>query len=165
LRPRASRRSASRRAVEIGAPASQFIGQVEIEYRDVLISAERAIYDRENQSIEALGRVTLTDAEGVTVFGEDARVDAEAETITFSGAGFDIPARPARGSAERILIQSDSTMSLADVLFTTCPVDNTSWELHAKSIDFDANRGTGRARGMKLDFKGVPILYAPYPAS
>ena len=96
------------------------------------------------------------------MYGENARVDSEAETIRFSGAGFDLPKRPARGSADDILVESNSMVSLANVLFTTCPADNTSWELHAKSISFDVNGGLGTARGVKLDFKGVPILYAPY---
>ena len=30
------------------------------------------------------------------------------------------------------------------------------------SIELDVNGGVGTARGVKLDFKGVPILYAPY---
>ena len=53
-------------------------------------------------------------------------------------------------------------MSAANVLFTTCPVDNPSWELHARDISFDTNAGLGTAHGVKLDFKGVPILYSPY---
>jgi LPS-assembly protein len=139
----------------------QVSGQVEIRYRDGVFNAERASYDRDNQRMDMLGRVTFTDPD-VTVFGEDAHVDTEAETITFSGAGFEMPKRPARGSAEQILIASDSTVSLATVLFTTCPAGNTAWELHASSVNLDVNRGLGTARGVKLDFKGVPILYAPY---
>ena len=96
------------------------------------------------------------------VYAADAQVDTEAETISFSDAGFDMPKRPARGSAEAILIQSDSTLSLMSVLFTTCPAEDMDWELKADSIELDVNGGVGSARGVKLDFKGVPILWAPY---
>ncbi|HLF11511.1 MAG TPA: LPS assembly protein LptD [Gammaproteobacteria bacterium] len=139
--------------------ASEFSGRVEIRYRDSVISAESATY--EDGNMEALGRVTYTDPD-VTVRGEDIQVDTDAETIRFSGAGFDLPKRPARGSAQEILIQSDSTVSLTRVMFTTCPADNTAWELHASALDLDVNRGLGTARGVRLNFKGVPILYAPY---
>ena len=97
-----------------------------------------------------------------SVFGEDAHYDADTETVSFSAAGFDLPTRPARGSAEQLQISSDSRVSLSNVLFTTCPPDNVAWELSAREIDLDVNGGVGKARGVKLDFKGVPILYAPY---
>ena len=51
---------------------------------------------------------------------------------------------------------------LANVLFTTCPADNTDWVLLARDINLDVNGGVGSARGVKLRFKGVPILYAPF---
>lgn len=133
--------------------------QIEIKYGQGVLTAESATF--EDGDFEALGRVTFTDPD-VTVYGENARVDTEGETISFSGAGFDIPARPARGSADEILVQSDSTVSLANVLFTTCPVDNTDWVLLARDIHLDVNGGVGSARGVKLRFKGVPILYAPF---
>ena len=48
------------------------------------------------------------------------------------------------------------------MLFTTCPPENIAWELSAKSAELDVNGGVGTARGVKLDFKGVPVLYVPY---
>ena len=88
--------------------------------------------------------------------------DEASETISFSSAGFDLPKRPARGSAEQIEVASDSRVSLTNALFTTCPPENVAWELSARDIELDVNGGVGTARGVKLDFKGVPILYAPY---
>jgi LPS-assembly protein len=147
--------------IDVGADsAAEFSGQVEITYGEGKITAESATRGADG-NVDVLGRVNFV-APDVTVFGEDAHVDANAETIEFSRAGFDLPKRPARGSAEEILIDGDSNLSLANVLFTTCPADNVAWELSARDIDLDINGGVGRARGVKLDFKGVPILYAPY---
>ncbi len=156
-------------AVEIIAPEinigneaeAQFSGKVEIRWRDVTIAAENASFNRDNESLEVGGGVTVRNSD-VIVYAADAQVDTEAETISFSDAGFDMPKRPARGSAEGILIQSDSTLSLMSVLFTTCPAEDVDWELKADSIELDVNGGVGSARGVKLDFKGVPILWAPY---
>jgi LPS-assembly protein len=138
----------------------EFEGEVEIRQGSRSITAESATRD-ENGDFDVLGRISLTDPE-VTVFGEDAHYDSETETISFSAAGFDLPKRPARGSADEIKITSDSRVSLANVLFTTCPADNVAWEITARDIELDVNGGVGKARGVKLDFKGVPILYAPY---
>ena len=146
--------------IEVGSDsAAEFSGQVEIKFRDGTISAENATYN--NGNVAVLGRVNFIGPD-VTVYGDDAEVDTATDTIRFSAAGFDLPKRPARGSAEQIVIDSDSRVSLANVLFTTCPAENTAWELHARDINLDINGGVGTARGVKLDFKGVPILYAPY---
>jgi LPS-assembly protein len=138
----------------------EFDGQVEIRRGTRAITAQSATREQDGD-FDVRGRVNLVDPE-VTVFGEDAHYDADTETISFSSAGFDLPKRPARGSAEQLQITSESRVSLANVLFTTCPPDNVAWEISAREIDLDVNGGVGRARGVKLDFKGVPILYAPY---
>jgi LPS-assembly protein len=147
--------------IDVGVDsAAEFSGEVEITYGDGKITAESATRGTDG-NLDVLGRVNFVGPD-VTVFGEDAHVDSSAETIEFSRAGFDLPKRPARGSAEAIKIDSASNVSLANVLFTTCPVENVAWELSARDIDLDINGGVGRARGVKLDFKGVPVLYAPY---
>lgn len=144
-----------------GEEGVEFFDQVEFRYGDRSISAESATYDRVAQTIEVRGTVLYTDSD-VTVYGEEAEVDTENEEIRFTGAGFDIPQRPARGSAETIRIRSDQTIALSTVIFTTCPADRTDWELMAAEVVLDAEKGFGTARGVKVEFKGVPILYTPY---
>jgi LPS-assembly protein len=150
------------RSFDIGGESdeAEFSNQVEIRTPEGTITAESATFDQDN--VDVAGRVTFT-APDVKVYGEDAQFNREAETMQFSAAGFDLPQRPARGSAEEIMIQpKEGKMSLAKVLFTTCPVNDTDWELHARDVRFDTEAGLGTAHGVKLDFKGVPILYAPY---
>ena len=77
-------------------------------------------------------------------------------------AGFNVPARPARGSAEQIAISNEETIIFSAVNFTTCPEGQTDWVLMAGDIELDIEDGFGTARGVKLEFKGVPILYSPY---
>lgn len=136
-----------------------FSEAVEIRLPDGTITAQRAsVVDGD---VEAGGRVTFSGAD-VTAFGEDLRYDDETETISMARAGFDLPKRPARGSAENFQLSSDSRVSLSNMLFTTCPPENVAWEISARAAELDVNEGVGRARGVKLDFKGVPILYVPY---
>jgi LPS-assembly protein len=134
--------------------------QVEITYGESRLVGERASLDRAAQRIEIAGRVTYEDA-AVSVFGEDAVLDRLREEVFFGEAGFDIPARPARGSAEEIMI-TRNTLSLSSVVFTTCPAEAVAWQLVASDLLLDVEAGFGTARGVKLEFKGVPILYSPY---
>lgn len=139
----------------------EFFDQVEFRYGDRSITAENATYDRAQRNITASGTVAYTDPD-VTVFGEDAEINTESQEIRFTSAGFNIPQRPARGAADEISIRGDQTMDLSSVNFTTCPEGQTDWELMAKEIGFDIDEGFGTARGVRLEFKGVPIIYAPY---
>ena len=46
--------------------------------------------------------------------------------------------------------------------YTTCPVGEEDWVLRASDIDIRQRAGLGFGRGVRLDFKGVPILYTPF---
>ena len=50
---------------------------------------------------------------------------------------------------------------MRDVRFTTCPAGNADWELRAASIDIDQQTQQGRGRNVRVDLKGIPILYTP----
>ena len=139
----------------------EFFDQVEFRYGDRSITAENATYNRAQQNITASGTVAYTDPD-VTVFGKDAEINTESREIRFTSAGFNIPQRPARGSADEISIRGDQTMALSAVNFTTCPEGQTDWELMAAEISLDIDEGFATARGVRLEFKGVPIIYAPY---
>ena len=144
-----------------GGDTADFSEQVEIRYREGSLAAERARYDRDTETVQVIGRTTYRDSE-VNVFAEGAELRADAEQIFFDRAGFELLARPARGSADDLLLSSDSTVELSAVNFTTCPTDQVSWELLAREILLDVDRGFGTARGVRLEFRGVPIVYAPY---
>jgi LPS-assembly protein len=136
------------------------LGDVEIKYGQGKITAQ-GLTLTQSGDVDLTGRVEVTGPD-VLVFGDDAHYDPDAETVSLGAAGFDMPTRPARGSAQQIEVTSESRISLASMLFTTCPPENVSWELSAKSAVLDVNGGVGTARGVKLDFKGVPVLYVPY---
>ncbi|HEX5419325.1 MAG TPA: putative LPS assembly protein LptD, partial [Gammaproteobacteria bacterium] len=148
--------------IEVGnATGAIFSNNVEVTRGDQSIHGERAILDRRAQRVEVTGRVTYTDPK-LNVFGQDADFDAANRRISFGQAGFEIPSRTAHGSAESIVISANDTMNLDSVMFTTCPAEDQAWVLHAASLSLDVDRGFGTARGVKLKFKGVPILYTPY---
>lgn len=141
--------------------SASFSDQVRVRLDDGRLAADRATYDPAAQTLTIAGRVTYTDPD-VSVYGEDAKLDAANEQVSFARAGFELPKRPARGSAEQILVERAGSMSLSSVEFTTCPVDRVDWELLARQLKLDAQKGFGTARGVKLKFKGVPVFYAPY---
>ena len=70
--------------------------------------------------------------------------------------------RNARGAADRIQVTRDEQLKLDGVRYTTCPLGKEDWVLRACDIDIRQRAGLGIGRGVRLDFKGVPILYTPF---
>jgi LPS-assembly protein len=79
----------------------------------------------------------------------------------FTGTEFELPTRPARGTAAELGMTPAGDLKMRDVSFTTCPAGNDDWFLRASSIDIDQRRQQGRGRNVRVELKGVPILYAP----
>jgi LPS-assembly protein len=95
------------------------------------------------------------------VSGSSASVD-QTGGATFEGAQFELKDRNARGAANRIQVTRDQQLKLEGVRYTTCPLGEEDWVLRADDIDIRQRVGLGFGRGVRLDFKGVPILYTPF---
>jgi LPS-assembly protein len=137
----------------------EFFDGVSLRYHGGLLTAEHM--SLEQNTVDVSGRMTFAN-EDFTVFAEGASLNNETREISVAAAGFNMPKRPARGSAEQILITDSKTLSMETLSFTTCPEEDTAWVLIGRDLKLDAEAGFGTARGVKLKFKGVPILYAPY---
>jgi len=145
-----------------GATGAEVSDEVTIRYGDRELRGQRATIDSQRRRIDIEGLVRYRDPE-MSVFGADAIFDERNQSVYFGEAGFNILARPARGTASEISISgAERTLDMSSVFFTTCPEGDRSWQLLASHIELDVDQGFGKARGVKLAFKGVPILYAPY---
>ena len=135
-------------------------GKVVVRQGDREITAESALYNQETGDFSVTGDVIYREPDlwikgGTGSWSSDigAKVgDAE----------FELPKRPARGSAKEISVSPDGILSLKRVRFTTCPVGRDDWMLKAARITIDPNAEQGTGRNVRLDFMGVPVLYTPY---
>ena len=136
-------------------------GGVAVRGLDKVVAAEYASYD------PLAGRLVLEDnvrfqEPGMGISGERAEFDYGAAQIAFSESTFSLPERPARGAAESLIVRGEGAIELGGIEFTTCPVGNNDWKLKAREFDMDLAAGTATGRGVRLRFKGVPILYTPF---
>jgi LPS-assembly protein len=135
-------------------------GDVLIKQGDRTLKTSNARYDSKTQSFSVDDDVEYADPD-MKVSGSSAQVD-QAGGATFEGAKFELTDRNARGSADRIQVTRDNELKLDNVRYTTCPAGEEDWVLRASDIDIRQRAGIGFGRGVRLDFKGVPILYAPF---
>lgn len=135
-------------------------GEVEIRQGERRIRTSDATYNPQDESFRVDQGVEYSDG-AVTVRGAGAHIDRDGGAV-FEGAQFELADRNARGSADRIRATTEGTLSLDRVRYTTCPLGNEDWMLTASDIDISQRAGLGIGRGVRLDFKGVPLLYAPF---
>jgi len=135
-------------------------GDVTITQGARTIKTRDATFDQRTGDFSVESGVELSDPT-LTVRGAGAQFDP-VKGATFESAEFELPAIPARGSADRIEATPEGDLSASKVRYTTCPIGNEDWLLSASEIDISQQRGLGTGRNVRLDFKGVPILYVPY---
>lgn len=135
-------------------------GDVVIRQGERRLETRDAVYDSRTQSFRVDQGVEYSDP-ALRVSGTGAHVDSQGAAV-FESAQFELPGQSARGSAQRIRASTDGELQLDEVRYTTCPVGNEDWILRAADIDIDQNAGVGVGRGVRLDFKGLPIFYTPF---
>ncbi|MGH8243528.1 MAG: LPS-assembly protein LptD [Steroidobacteraceae bacterium] len=134
-------------------------GGVSIVQGEREVSAESATYDASEQRFEVEGDVEYRSPD-LRLKGGSGSWNALG-TGRFTGAEFELPQRPARGSAAELEMTGQGVLQLRDVRFTTCPAGNADWELKASSIEIDQKTQQGKGQNVRVDLKGVPILYTP----
>ncbi len=142
-------------------PTATMTGGVLLRRGNKLAGAESAIFDPDQRALRLDGDVRYEDP-GTQIVSDSAEFSYDSGRIEFSHARFSLGRSNARGSADNLLINQQGQLQLDMVSYTTCPPGSKDWELQADDIDLDTRRGVGTARNIKLRFKNVPILYAPY---
>jgi LPS-assembly protein len=134
-------------------------GNVQIRMGQRLMTADEAKVDAEKRSVTVSGRTEYLDPT-VHVRGEGgsfANGDGD-----FSSATFELVDGSGRGAAKSAQLRGESVLDLDGVSYTVCPPGNEAWSLRADSISLDQETSMGTGRNVRLDFKGVPILYTPW---
>jgi LPS-assembly protein len=135
-------------------------GNVVVQQGDREIRAENVEYNQNESALKAEGDVEYNDPL-LHVTGGGGNYSAT-QGADFRDAEFELHERSARGAAAQMQLSPEGVVNLSGVRFTTCPVDDTSWQLRADRITLDTRTRIGTGRGARVDFKGVPIMYLPW---
>jgi LPS-assembly protein len=146
---------------QLGAEATaRMSGGVMLRRDDKLAGAETAYFDPDQKAIHLQGGVRYEDS-ATQIISDSAEFSYESGRIRFEDAEFSVGS-DSRGAATALEINQDGRLILDGVEYTTCPPGSEDWLLQGNSIELDTGTGVGTATGVKLRFKGVPILYTPY---
>jgi len=146
---------------------SYFSGDVRISRQGGTVSADSATFEPRQQRLNVAGNVTYSDAT-LQMSASKALFDTLDDQGEFSDASFVLTGGDGRGDARRIVSDGDQYLELDGVRYSACPEGENDWQLIADRVRVDRERDIGEGRSVRVEFKGVPILYAPYltfPAS
>ena len=136
-------------------------GNVQIRRSEVLLETDEARYDPETDNLSAVGNVRFKQP-GIEISGQRARFEGESESGAISLTSFHLTDSGGRGSADRIAIEGQNRVVMNGVRYTTCAGDKPAWTLVAPKLVLDNDKGTGSGRNVRVDFKGIPLIYAPF---
>lgn len=137
-------------------------GGFSLRYRDYRASGDRAVYNREDDTLRAEGDVTLSRANEV-LQGSRLDLDLAAETASV----FDVEGNIGTDfffSGAAIHKHGEDRFTILDAQFTACEVDDgetPDWSFRTKQVNVNAN-GYAKARGLSFRAKKAPLIYLPY---
>ena len=135
-------------------------GRVKVRQDERSVSADSLHYDRDLDKITVVGNVDFLDPK-LRVRSASGTYET-AGSASFDQANFQLMDRNGRGVARDINFDPEGKVEFTDVDYTSCPVGNDSWMLHAGQIDLDTRAQLGVAHHVVMRFKDVPIFYTPY---
>ena len=135
-------------------------GNVVVRQGNREIKAQDVQYEQKDNSLKVEGKVEFEDPIArITGGGGNYSATGGAN---FRDAEFELRQRAAHGAAETMQMTPEGVINLNNVTFTTCPRDDSSWQLRADSLTLDTRTRIGTGKGTRVDFQGVPILYLPW---
>lgn len=136
-------------------------GNVEFFRADQYIATELLLFDPVNEMVTVPGPIDYRDQQ-VWISGKEARYSLAEESGYFSLVDFGLTGSSANGSASWAELEGGHTSRLHELSYTTCRGEAPDWQIHMKDLELRHEEGVGSGRGARLEFKGVPILYAPW---
>lgn len=135
--------------------------RVRVEQGDRRLETEEIVFDRASGRLDLPVLLHYRDA-FIAIRAESAWVDLEASRGRFDTVGYQIAGSDGAGQAVVVDLLSPTRAELEEFDFTTCDPADPDWQLKARQVRLDLDRGQGVARHARLEFKGVPILYSPW---
>lgn len=138
-----------------------FHGNVTIQQNNTLLTADKALYKKNEQDIDARGNVKLTKG-SLKLSGDSLKMNLKTNLGDIQNAKYHDSSSKAQGKAENITIKSKTELQMNDATYTTCNDPSPAWELSASNINLNNETHQGSASNVVVRFQNIPFLYLPY---
>lgn len=140
-------------------------GNVEAEYNERLLMADRVIYDKTAETVIAEGRVSITEPTGEVIQADRIRLSTDLKNGVITSLSA-ILNEHSRLAAARALRKDGTVHQLDKAVFSACKICKEKgkplWQIKAVKVVHDMERKRISYRDATFELFGVPVLYTPY---
>ncbi len=136
-------------------------GNVVLRQPDRSVRMDRMLYDQNTREVEGFGAVKLEQSNS-TLRAPYLKLNLDTNIGHMEKPQYYLADNGGRGQADALDIQDREHYSLAHATYTTCPANQTDWEMRIGHLEVDQNLQIGQAHNAWIHFMGVPILYSPW---
>ena len=136
-------------------------GDVVVQQGYRRLASDKATVNRETGIANIPGEGEYREP-GILLIGSNTEVNLETKAVTTHDVKFVTHANHLRGEAQIISRSENEIIYISDGRLSRCPPASNAWELRAKKITLDQEKGVGVAKHATLRVKDVPVLYTPY---
>src|ERR1700677_4576965 len=150
-------------------------GEVRIEYKDYILTADKVAFNRLTSDAEADGHVRLEGKlNNELILADHGKLNFDLETGRFENVTGSVGRQPSAGKRKLVYTTANPFLFTGRVLIkegperyqiiqgtmTSCLLPDPDWQIHSSLIL--VNYGEARAKSSYFSLLGVPILYMPY---
>lgn len=141
-------------------------GNVEIHFRQNVLSATRVVYDKTTDKVQIEGPMRLVQPgqTGSVMVADSAELSSDLQNGILIGARM-VMARELQLASNRVERRDGQTTTMTDVVASSCQVcasDPTPlWEIRARRITHTMDDHQLRFEDAQFRFMGVPLLWTP----
>lgn len=140
---------------------ASFSGDVSLYSDSAIISAQSAAIEDAGAQVTARGDVIYRDA-FMQISSDSLDIDGLTKQLSLHQTEYLLTDIMARGAAEHIYLSEQIGVSLNEVSFSTCPLNNNDWQIKASEITLSNDSNWGEARHTRFYVGDVPVFYLPY---
>lgn len=139
-------------------------GNVVARRLDESLSADWMRYNQAEDRLHARGNVVLT-RDHSRVEGDELQLQLVTHLGEMRPIRYESQAEQGhylRGDAELLQFEGEDRYHLSAATYTSCPIGNDDWMLRTDDLKLDYTENIGTARDVRVEYLGMPILYAPW---
>ena len=125
------------------------------------LRADRASINQVTSNVTLEGDIQLREP-GLLLTGDRADLNMDSGAAQIENASYLLHKAGIRGDARIIARGGDRTMIMRDANLTRCEPGDDTWLLKGSEIRIDPDTDQGTAKHMRIELRGVPIVYLPY---
>jgi len=138
-------------------------GQVSIKTNRHAIKADKAQYNRRQNTLHAQGNIRYRE-KSLLIESDKLEVNLMSNAGSAENTRYHLLDQGTNGVAGKITFNNAQSAQIAldKSTYSTCKEENRVWQIRAKRIELHPENNAVIARNMRLEIVNVPVIYLPY---